>query len=1159
MTAQDDSGVCTVLLKSSFKFFRDLGRKIASPALATLSFAFFAFGTNLVIAATNSRIELEGTVNGARPISSGQLELEIVSGTNRWFLEVQDAAGSAPVLYSRVRFILETSASQQDPLRVTIPRLDDLRFVTGMKLPLAQNVAALRTLGAAGQHASCVTYLKGIVLAVSSGRKVFAFQDATGVVLLEPSVPGRLLAAGQQIILEANCVVEGDRVLLLNLPVVDNNDMHTMTEKSGAIFLSKGKHPLRLAWFNQALPYGLEVYFQGPDLLRQRIPNSALFRQEADSAGNARWVNGLDYRSYEGTWLRVPDFSRLIPAKQGTAANFDTSVAPRFNDVGLEFSGYVEAPSEGLYLFTTISDDGSLLFIDEQPPSIEVTGTNSLPVPNPIAVHQNVGPEQDVRWSQVEGKVSFASEEAGALALELSADVGRMRVEVADSSDASPQLLLNRRVRATGICLATRTTDGQSVAGKLLSPGMNQIQLVAVPSEQGSVPLSKERTALPLLATIEQIKRLTREDWQRGYPVKIQGVVTTVLDSGFFIQDSTGSIYARWRSPTDSDVPRIGDFWDVEGTTFAEFAPNIQTSRATRLGTGTLPEPFHPTWDQLINGSLDTEYVEVQGIITAVESNEVTLLTRSGKLSLQIPDVQPQELAQYENVLVRVRGCVIPVRDIHTQQVVPGQLRFSNAAITVDEPAPSDPFAIRLKHAADLLRFDLRAGAFERVKVAGQIVHKRERQLFMMDGTEGLRIIPKSISDFQVGDLVEVVGFSDLGGASPTLREAIGHRIGNVRLPDPMDLPPDGPLSRRYDATVVRVRARLVASSRDHSDQILELQAGTWGFIARLQTSAGLLPAILPGSLLELTGVYAGQGSDLASGREIDSFELLLNSPSDVQVLSRPSWWTARHTLTVLGGMAFVTLAAFIWIALLRRQVEERSNQLASEVRRHEHTERQRELEAERTRIARDLHDDLGASLTQIRFLSAVESRDTQVPEDTRGRMKQVSEKSNEMVAALDEIVWAVNPANDTLPNLANYLCHFAEEFFRPTAIRCRLDIEDSLPPAALTSEVRHNVYLAVREAVNNVVKHSQATEVWLRIHSQLPAEFSVTIEDNGRGFTSDPASSGNGLANMRERLKTIGGRFELESAPGRGVTWRLFLTSDHQLSAPGRNCSTPL
>lgn len=1164
-------------------------------------------------------VTVEGTVNFLRPAGGG-LELAIASGTNQFLVEVTHADGNVPALFDRVRVTADVTANGT---RVLVDRLDQVQVLTGINLPLAQDVASLRRMGAAGQHQGCLAHLEGLVLAVSPGGKAFAFQDGTGVALFETGSPGALVTPGQRIILEDNFMVEGNRVLMWSPPVVDDNDVHSMLEKSGAAWLSAGRHPLRLAWFNREYPYGLEVYYSGPDRPRQRIADNALFRRETNSASGAvKWVNGLNYGCYEGNWLRVPDYGRLIPAKHGTAANFNTEVVTRIDYVGLQFTGWLEVPRDGIYTFSLVSDDGSLLFIDEQPPAISVTGTNAPPEPAGIAVRQALGGGQDDTWAQVEGTVTFAGEQSGGLELELSSDDARMRVEVADDTGSSPQLLLNSRVQVTGICLATRTADGQNTAGLLLTPGMNQIQVQEVSPElwsehplqaisnlmtmkvtadaevlvhvrgkirsgpdgtwlmddSGSVRLATAQpppdsrtvealgrwtrvnggvmlqpvvfrgherngaAAMPFLTTIEQIKRLNRDEWQRGYPVKIRGVITTVLDSGFFIQDSTRSIYARWQAPTDNDVPRVGEFWEIEGNIFAEFAPNIRVTHATRLGAGTLPEPLHPTWDQLINGSLDTEYVEVQGIITAVDPGEVTLLMRAGKVRLLLPDRQTQELRHYENALVRIRGCVIPVRDTKTQQVVPGQMNLSNVSIAMDEPPPENPFTLPLKHISDLRRFDSRAGALQRVKIAGQIIHERDGQFFLMDGSDGLRVVPKSMKGLNVGDLVEVVGFPELGGPSPVLHEAIVHGIGAARLPDPAVLPANAPLDPRYDATLVRVRARLVSFSRDPSDQVLELQSGTRGFVARLRLADGLLPSILPGSLLELTGIYSGHGTDLASGRGIDSFELLLNSPPAVTVLEQPSWWTVRRALAILGAMACVIFLGLVWIALLRRQVEERSSQLAAEVRRHEHTERQRELEEERTRIARDLHDDLGATLTQIRFLSALESRDAQLPESTRHRMSQVTEKSREMVASLDEIVWAVNPANDSLPILANYLCHFAEEFFRPTPIRCRLDVDDALPSAPLTAEVRHNLYLAVRESLNNIAKHSQATEVWLRIRFQPPGELHVTLEDNGRGFAPDSVPAGNGLANMRRRLENIQGRFDYEAKPGAGVVCRFKL-----------------
>ncbi len=243
-----------------------------------------------------------------------------------------------------------------------------------------------------------------------------------------------------------------------------------------------------------------------------------------------------------------------------------------------------------------------------------------------------------------------------------------------------------------------------------------------------------------------------------------------------------------------------------------------------------------------------------------------------------------------------------------------------------------------------------------------------------------------------------------------------------------------------------------------------------------------------------------------------------------------------------MGAMLFGLLAAFVWITMLRRQVEERSRQLTAEINSRERAERQRALEEERSRIARDLHDDLGATLTEIRFLSAVKSHDSLVPEAIRCQLGEVSEKSRQLVSSLDEIVWAVNPANDSLPSLASYLRHVAEEFFRATSVRCRLDVDESLPALALTSEVRHNLYLSIREALNNIAKHAEASEVWLRIHWQEPT-LHIVLEDNGRGFIDvNLVSPGDGLSNMRRRLEKIGGRFECNSQLGCGTVCQIWL-----------------
>ncbi|HZQ47101.1 MAG TPA: PA14 domain-containing protein, partial [Verrucomicrobiae bacterium] len=409
---------------------------------------------------------LEGTLDFMRPGPGAGLEVELVSGTNHTLVMVENAGGNSPTMFSRI----------QAPAR-KVSGWDQIKILTGFMVPIARNVADLRRMGAAGQHAGCVADLSGQILAVSPNGKFLAFADGTGVMLLEMSPPGKAVAAGENVHVEGNCVVEGVRGIFRSPPVVDNNDIHAMKEGSGVIYLTAGRHALRLDWFNHEYPYGLEVYYEGPALPRQLIPNSALYRQETDPAtGRRQWVNGLKYRCYEGSWLRIPAFEALLPAKEGIVTNFYAGVVTRINDVGLEFTGYVEAPREGMYTFSTISDDGSLVFVDERPPVIEVIRTDPLPKPAPIALGQSLQEGQEVGWSQAEGRVRFASDQSGQVELELSSDMGRMRVEVADSSGVPWQLLLHSRIRATGICLSTRTTDGQTVAGVLLAPGMNQIE-----------------------------------------------------------------------------------------------------------------------------------------------------------------------------------------------------------------------------------------------------------------------------------------------------------------------------------------------------------------------------------------------------------------------------------------------------------------------------------------------------------------------------------------------------------------------------------------------------------------------------------------------------------------------------------------------------------
>jgi signal transduction histidine kinase len=187
--------------------------------------------------------------------------------------------------------------------------------------------------------------------------------------------------------------------------------------------------------------------------------------------------------------------------------------------------------------------------------------------------------------------------------------------------------------------------------------------------------------------------------------------------------------------------------------------------------------------------------------------------------------------------------------------------------------------------------------------------------------------------------------------------------------------------------------------------------------------------------------------------------------------------------------------------------------------------------EKERSRIAQDLHDDLGASLTEISMLAHLAAEEEMRSSET---LPEIAAKAQDLVEALDEIVWAVNPRHDTVASLADYLSGFAAEFLEAAGIALRLDIPRDLPSLPLDAEQRHSVFLTAREALNNTVKHSGAKEARLQVRV-ANGLLHVVVADDGRGLSGEDHAFSEGLRNMRERLSAAGGECRIES-PGRGT-----------------------
>jgi ligand-binding sensor domain-containing protein/signal transduction histidine kinase len=241
-----------------------------------------------------------------------------------------------------------------------------------------------------------------------------------------------------------------------------------------------------------------------------------------------------------------------------------------------------------------------------------------------------------------------------------------------------------------------------------------------------------------------------------------------------------------------------------------------------------------------------------------------------------------------------------------------------------------------------------------------------------------------------------------------------------------------------------------------------------------------------------------------------------------------------------LGAYAVVVTGAVVGTVRLvsHRRLRRRLAQL----------KQQQAMERERVRIAQDMHDEIGSKLTKISFLSERAKVEIDPGGPASAKVDAIAQTSRDLLQSLDEIVWAVNPRNDTLEHLASYLAQYATEYFQDTPIECAVRLQGDLPEQTMSAEVRHNVFLAFEESLNNALKHSGASRVQVQIQSS-PDQLQITVRDNGRGFAlpagpdgipahNEPfaGSRGNGLRNLRDRLSEIGGNCEISSVLNQGT-----------------------
>ena len=445
------------------------------------------------------------------------------------------------------------------------------------------------------------------------------------------------------------------------------------------------------------------------------------------------------------------------------------------------------------------------------------------------------------------------------------------------------------------------------------------------------------------LTKVAQIRALTASAASRKYRIRLEGVITYVAPEYrvTFFQDDTAGIFL-WIDRSDSQL-EAGTLVEVDGnTTAADFAPGIENARVHVVGRGHLPQAPLESLDGLLSGVEDSQWVQVQGIVRTVAMEDrlppdmregprqLVLGIASGSSRFKARIRQFGRDTDYRNLVdatVTIRGACGTLFNSRRQLTgiqlfVPGMEQ-----VTVDRPAEADRYGSPVRPIGSLMQFNAANASGRRMHIRGVVTLRRPgSNLFVQDETGGVSVETEQTAEVSPGDLVDAIGFPTAGRYVPVLQNGDYRKIGKGVLPAPVDV--SGMLQTGdHDGELVTVSGLLLDQSQRTNYGVLTMARGNFIFAGQMARGdvTARVRAIRNGSQLRMVGVWSVETDE--KGRPA-VYRILLRSPSDIVVLQTPTWWTGQRILVLLSFLAGVVLAILLWVAILRRRVEERTEAL---------------------------------------------------------------------------------------------------------------------------------------------------------------------------------------------------------------------------------------
>jgi len=691
-----------------------------------------------------------------------------------------------------------------------------------------------------------------------------------------------------------------------------------------------------------------------------------------------------------------------------------------------------------------------------------------------------------------------------------------------------------------------------------------------------------------LLTNAVDVISLPVEKASRFLKVRVTGVVTAsdpALKGRFFIQDATGGVFV---DNFNGRRPEAGEVVEVSGITYAgAYAPTITAPKVRPLGAAPLPAAKPVTVEQLMSGAEDSQRIEISGVVRDVrmDGRRTAVDLAVGGYRFRAYVMVPAGF-KYDRLIgsqVRIRGTAAEAHNRSLRQLIIVEVYVPVLTDLVVEKTESvNPFERPVIPLNNLAQYRRGNSLGQRVHVRGVVTYqKKGESLLLQDKVGALQVESRQDVIFSPGEVVEAVGFPSFENYLPVLQDAVFRRtrqpLAPVKpRPATIEELENGLHHAEYISLAGQLiertirQGRLAADNLPKTTTILLLQASNFTFTAEADYAGNQLEldTIPIGSRLLVSGVCL---TEIDSEGKLKSFQMLMDKPEDIRMVKKASWLTLQRLLVCFAVVCTVLIVFVSWTVMVSRKnsvlnfliqereksqcaLQEANDQLEERVRarteqlkfqitaRKESEVQFKAVLAERTRLAQELHDTVEQTLTGIALqLDTAAKLHEKNPPDAREHLDLARNLMSRSQLEVRQSVWDLRRLVQEHFDLSGALLENARQITIGSNLRVNLETRGEA--RALPEVVEENFLRLGREALNNVIKHAQATVVSITIEFD-PNRVVLRIHDNGRGFdpqtVAGPREGHFGLLGMAERVKRVGGQFVITSAPESGTTVRV-------------------